>query len=339
MTIYPAGGLVDWGGARPCGGGGKQQGRSKRMGGRKTVTYVVDTKAGAAGFAASQRCLGEKLAGVIFGCTTDTFKECIKDRVFGLPRSHMLYVRDIEPGLPLFLFNYSGRTLHGVFRSTSDGALNIKPHGWTGGTTAPTQFPAQVRVEVYRQCAPILETKFRSIIKSNYVSDDRHFVFELDTVQVRELCKLFKCEVPKNSNAQNLLRQIQPVHVKPRIPLQTSDTSSKSAWPAKKSPGCPSRGASTAQEDKRNKQGRGVLNLDDFPALGGPQASIKVCFYILTDSYSCFNLLYMINSSNKYRTEITKPYYLLLQLLSKAFPTFSNLQTDLPLPAYGKCVS
>lgn len=279
MAINLLGGIR---GGKWVGGEGHHP-QSKRMGGRKTITYVVDTKAGAAGFAAAQRCLGDQLGGVIFGCTTETYKECIKDHVFGLPRSHMLYVRDIEPGLPLFLFNYNGRRLHGVFRSTSDGALNIKPHGWTGGTTVPTQFPAQVRVEVYKECESIHETKFRSILKSNYVSDDRHFVFELDKGQVKQLCKLFKCEVPKSLNAENLPRQSHPVgsgRAKPRIPLQIADSSSKSAWPQKLSPGQSSRDASSVNQDKQHeKQGNSVLNLDDFPALGGPQPPSMVCSF------------------------------------------------------------
>lgn len=31
--------------------------------------------------------------------------------------------------MPIFLFNYSTRQLHGTFRAVTDGELEIKPHG------------------------------------------------------------------------------------------------------------------------------------------------------------------------------------------------------------------
>lgn len=189
--------------------------------GRRTFTYVVDSRADAITqsasvpqvFAECQRCLGKSLGGVIFGCTDKTFKECIDDRVFGLPKHHMLYVKDITPGLPIFLFNYNGRHLYGVFRATSRGMMNAKPHGWTDGTDRPTQFPAQVRVEVLKKCAPIQEKKFKGVIEGNY-SDDHHFVFELDKQQVKRLCELFKYEGP---NLSLLTRQpvVRTSHTKP----------------------------------------------------------------------------------------------------------------------------
>lgn len=62
----------------------------------------------------------------------------------GLPAPHFSYVKNIEPGLPLFLFNYSNRKLHGIFESASSGQLNIDPYGWTENGTERTSYPAQV---------------------------------------------------------------------------------------------------------------------------------------------------------------------------------------------------
>ena len=31
--------------------------------------------------------------------------------------------------MPVFLFNYSDRKMHGIFRAQSDGDLEIKPYG------------------------------------------------------------------------------------------------------------------------------------------------------------------------------------------------------------------
>jgi len=31
--------------------------------------------------------------------------------------------------MPIFLFNYNDRLMHGIFRATSEGELEINPHG------------------------------------------------------------------------------------------------------------------------------------------------------------------------------------------------------------------
>lgn len=62
----------------------------------------------------------------------------------GLPAQHFSYVKNIEPGLPLFLFNYSERKLHGVFEAASKGQMYIDPYGWTSNGSERTQYPAQV---------------------------------------------------------------------------------------------------------------------------------------------------------------------------------------------------
>lgn len=53
-------------------------------------------------------------------------------------------MKNIRPGLPLFLFNYSDRKLHGVFEAASTGGLNINPNGWTEDGSDYTPFAAQV---------------------------------------------------------------------------------------------------------------------------------------------------------------------------------------------------
>lgn len=64
--------------------------------------------------------------------------------VSGLPAQHFSYVKKIDPGLPLFLFNYSDRKLYGIFESASPGQMNINPYGWTSDGSERTQYPAQV---------------------------------------------------------------------------------------------------------------------------------------------------------------------------------------------------
>lgn len=62
----------------------------------------------------------------------------------GLPAHHFSYVKNIDPGLPLFLFNYSDRKLHGIFEAACPGQMNINPYGWTTDGSDRTLYPAQV---------------------------------------------------------------------------------------------------------------------------------------------------------------------------------------------------
>lgn len=66
----------------------------------------------------------------------------------GLPAHHFSYVKNVDPGLPLFLFNYSDRNLHGIFEAASPGQMNINPYGWTTNGAVRTLYPAQVSYEV-----------------------------------------------------------------------------------------------------------------------------------------------------------------------------------------------
>ena len=159
------------------------------------------------------RHLEDKLAGVIFGCTDETYDECIKEGVFGLPMGHLSYVRGIKPGTPLFLFNYSRRELHGVFTAASKGQMNIRPHGWRGGTTEKTSFPAQVRVRPHKKAKPLKEHQFKKAIQQNYDCDGPLFQFELDGGQVKLLCRLFKSTVPRIQTTQS--PAVRPPQIRP----------------------------------------------------------------------------------------------------------------------------
>ncbi|XP_042455749.1 uncharacterized protein LOC122040485 [Zingiber officinale] len=138
------------------------------------------------------------LGGVIFGCKNVTMKECLAKQLFGLPYAHFSYVCKIGPGLPLFLFNYSDKSMHGIFEAASYGQMNIDPYAWTENGTERTQFPAQVRVLTKTPCEPLSEKQFMTVIQSNYYSQ-KHFWFELDHAQANNLMLLFKpLSVPAN---------------------------------------------------------------------------------------------------------------------------------------------
>ncbi|KAL3830230.1 hypothetical protein ACJIZ3_019032 [Penstemon smallii] len=127
-----------------------------------------------------------QLGGVIFGCTNDTLKECHSNQLFGLPGQHFSYVKNIEPGLPLFLFNYSERKLHGIYEAVSSGKMNIDSYAWTAGGLDRTRYPAQVQIRSRLQCQALTEIQFKPIIVDNYYSQS-HFWFELDHAQASKL--------------------------------------------------------------------------------------------------------------------------------------------------------
>uniref|UniRef100_A0A7N0UHE9 DCD domain-containing protein n=1 Tax=Kalanchoe fedtschenkoi TaxID=63787 RepID=A0A7N0UHE9_KALFE len=142
-----------------------------------------------------------ELAGVIFGCKHGTMQECFAKQLFGLPSSHFVYIRNIKPGLPLFLFNYSDRKLHGIFEATSAGRMNISPLAWSSEREEPTPFPAQVRFQIKMRCQPLNEDQFKLIISANYF-EEKYFWNELDSVQTKNLILLFR-SLPRAATASS----------------------------------------------------------------------------------------------------------------------------------------
>ncbi|CAL5366436.1 unnamed protein product [Camellia sinensis] len=149
------------------------------------------------------------LGAIIFGCKHNTMKECYFKQLFGLPAPHFSYVKNISPGLTLFLFNYSDRKLYGIFEASSPGQMNINPYGWTADDLEYTPYPAQVRVQIRMQCKPLLEDQFGPVIAHNYY-EKRLFWFELDKAQTKKLISLFSSSPstipPSPSVPQNTAR-------------------------------------------------------------------------------------------------------------------------------------
>ncbi|KAF7845261.1 ring canal kelch-like protein isoform X2 [Senna tora] len=162
--------------------------------GRKTQTFYASGSQPIPPNAVVSSLCGRNLAkhqlgGVIFGCKNTTIKECLSKQLFGLPAQHFSYVKNIDPGLPLFLFNYSDRKLHGIFEAASSGQMFIDPYGWTADGSERTLYPAQVQIRVRLQCQPLSEDKFRQVILDNYYFNN-HFWFELDHGQTSKLMSL-----------------------------------------------------------------------------------------------------------------------------------------------------
>ncbi|KAL3617445.1 hypothetical protein CASFOL_037766 [Castilleja foliolosa] len=130
------------------------------------------------------------LGGVIFCCNDSNMDECLSKKLFGLTVPHILYVKNIEPGLPMFLFNFSDRKLHGIYEAVGSGKMNIDPYAWTAGGSDRTNFPAQVKIRERLQCPPLSEDQFKPIIADNYFKHNHFFRFELDRTQASNLISM-----------------------------------------------------------------------------------------------------------------------------------------------------
>ncbi|KAB2630430.1 hypothetical protein D8674_007949 [Pyrus ussuriensis x Pyrus communis] len=183
--------------------------------GRKTQTFTLSSSQDMAPYSASMRNLRRNsLGGVIFGATRFTIDECLSKQLFGLPAAHYMYVKNITPGLPLFLFNYSDRKLHGIFEATGLGQMNINPYGWSTDGSERTQYPAQVKFHTRMQCRPLLESEYKDIIADNYYTES-HFWFELDHSQTSKLTSKFASVKVAPSNPVPQIPKSSSVNVAP----------------------------------------------------------------------------------------------------------------------------
>nr|GEX61021.1 hypothetical protein [Tanacetum cinerariifolium] len=131
----------------------------------------------------------ETVGGYIFVCNNDTMDENLKRQLFGLPPRYRDSVRQITPGLPLFLYNYSTHQLHGVFEAASFGGTNIDPTAWEDKKNqGESRFPAQVRVITRNVYEPLEEDSFRPIL---YHYDGPKFRLELNIPEALSLLDIF----------------------------------------------------------------------------------------------------------------------------------------------------
>ncbi|XP_060180136.1 B2 protein-like isoform X2 [Lycium barbarum] len=131
----------------------------------------------------------ETVGGYIFVCNNDTMHENLKRELFGLPPRYRDSVRQITPGLPLFLYNYSTHQLHGIFEAASFGGSNIDPTAWEDKkNNGESRFPAQVRVVTRKICEPLEEDSFRPIL---HHYDGPKFRLELSIPEALSLLDIF----------------------------------------------------------------------------------------------------------------------------------------------------
>ncbi|RDY09168.1 hypothetical protein CR513_06505, partial [Mucuna pruriens] len=125
--------------------------------------------------------------GAIFMSNSETKRECFRRGLLGLPSTDIQFIEQVRAGMILFLFEYEKRQLHGVFKASSDGAINIVPNAFAA---VGKQYPAQVKFETIWFCKPLPEKLFRDAIRENYFSANK-FNFGLSEDQVYKLLYLF----------------------------------------------------------------------------------------------------------------------------------------------------
>ncbi|XP_002980634.2 B2 protein [Selaginella moellendorffii] len=131
----------------------------------------------------------ETLGGYIFVCNNDTMQEDLKRQLFGLPQRYRDSVRAIQPGLPLFLYNYTTHQLHGVYEAASFGGSNIDPTAWEDKKCrGESRFPAQVRIRVRMNYKPLEEDAFRPVL---HHYDGPKFRLQLSVPETLMLLDLF----------------------------------------------------------------------------------------------------------------------------------------------------
>lgn len=131
----------------------------------------------------------ETLGGYIFVCNNDTMAEDLKRQLFGLPQRYRDSVRAIQPGLPLFLYNYTTHQLHGVYEAASFGGSNIDPTAWEDKKCkGESRFPAQVRIRVRKLSKPLEEDSFRPVL---HHYDGPKFRLQLSVPETLALLDLF----------------------------------------------------------------------------------------------------------------------------------------------------
>ncbi|KAI7837920.1 hypothetical protein COHA_008227 [Chlorella ohadii] len=149
--------------------------------GRKTFSYDFDTRNETNyRFEQAQKNLGNQLGGVIFMCNNRTFHTCMEHQMFGLPQAHWCYVQYVRTGMPLFLWNFESKQLHGIFKAASDGEWELDPTGWTDGSRR-TPYPCQVRIEVYLECPPLPLDTFKPLIRENMLANTEKFQSDAET--------------------------------------------------------------------------------------------------------------------------------------------------------------
>ncbi|KAF5929895.1 hypothetical protein HYC85_000050, partial [Camellia sinensis] len=93
----------------------------------------------------------------IFMSNRTTIEECFKIKLFGLPHAFLDFVKEVQAGMVLFLFEFEQRKLYDVFQAVTDGSMNIVPNVYR---SIRKSFPAQI-ITLQQQSSTLVCLKIR----------------------------------------------------------------------------------------------------------------------------------------------------------------------------------
>ncbi|KAK8504603.1 hypothetical protein V6N13_063980 [Hibiscus sabdariffa] len=165
--------------------------------------------------------------GAIFISSASTKEECFSRMLLGLPYSYANFVKRVKIGMILFLFEHEKRELHGVFKATSDGELNIIPYAYS---SSGRNFPAQVRFTVLWHCHPLREHEFQAVIRDNYFATNK-FNFGLSKDQVQRLLWLFDSRKIRLFQPNRVMENVWSDHFRKKLKRDIDSVSHSNAEP------------------------------------------------------------------------------------------------------------
>src|SRR3989344_4267610 len=122
------------------------------------------------------------MTGFIFRCNEKTFHECLDRKLFGELEEYLPFIKQLDVGSSVFLYNTTNWNLYGPFEATSPGNKHIEPQAWGG------KFPAQIKVKPAGEINSIHIDKAKGIVSFKGIYPDPL----LSEDKVESLTKLFQ---------------------------------------------------------------------------------------------------------------------------------------------------
>lgn len=104
--------------------------------------------------------------GFIFRCNEKTFQECLDRNLLGELEEYLPFIKQLDVGSSVFLYNTTNWNLYGTFKATSQGDKHIEPQAWGG------KFPAQIRVKPIEEIKSIHIDKTKGIVNFKGIYPD-----------------------------------------------------------------------------------------------------------------------------------------------------------------------
>ena len=106
------------------------------------------------------------MSAFIFRCNEKTFQECLDRNLFGELEEYLPFIKQLDVGSSVFLYNTTNWNLYGIFKATSQSDKHIEPQAWGG------KFPAQIKVKPTGKIVSIHIDKTKGIVSFKGIYPD-----------------------------------------------------------------------------------------------------------------------------------------------------------------------